>query len=325
MERLCFVALMALVLDYLIGDPDWLWRKIPHPVAVFGAAIKFFDRQFNRQSICQPYRKIYGCLAILALLSLAFIVAFYVHILFLKLNFFGIVLEAFVASIFIAQKSLVDHVHNVAKAFQLHSLQQARKAVSMIVGRETENLDEGAVSRAAIESLAENSSDGVVAPVLWYLVLGLPGLVCYKMLNTADSMIGYKNARFKDFGWASARLDDIANFIPARLTALIIIIALYVFSGKSSAKEAFKVVARDARCHHSPNAGFPECAFAGGLGIRLLGPRIYDGTLVEEPFQNSDGKAALPADIDRAIKLFNQSMTVLSMMILVLLIVAVCV
>lgn len=325
MVRLCFVALMALVLDYLIGDPDWLWRKIPHPVAVFGAAIKFFDRQFNRQSMHRPCRKIWGCLAILALLALAFIVAFYVHTLFLKFGFLGVVVEAFIASIFIAQKSLVDHVQNVAKAFQQHSLQQARKAVSMIVGRETKNLDEGAVSRAAIESLAENSSDGVIGPVFWYLILGLPGIVCYKMLNTADSMIGYKNARFRDFGWASARLDDLANFIPARLTALIVIFTLRVFSGKSSAINAFKVVARDARFHHSPNAGFPECAFAGGLGIRLLGPRIYDGILVEEPFQNSDGKAAQPTDIDRALRLFHQSMAVFFMMILSLLIVAVCV
>lgn len=325
MERLCFVALMALVLDYLIGDPDWLWSKIRHPVAVFGAAIKFFETRLNRQSLKPSSRKLNGCFAILALLILTFVVGFYIHIFFLKLNFLGVILEALVASIFIAQKSLVDHVQNVAKAFQQHSLQQARKAVSMIVGRETENLDEGAVSRAAIESLAENSSDGVVAPIFWYLVLGLPGLVCYKMLNTADSMIGYKNARFKDFGWASARLDDIANFIPARLTVLIIIITLRVFSGKSSAINAFNVVARDARFHHSPNAGFPECAFAGGLGIRLLGPRIYDGTLVEEPFQNSNGKDALPADIDRSIKLFKQSMAVLFMMILALLIIAVCV
>lgn len=325
MERLCAVALMALVLDYLIGDPDWLWRKIPHPVAGFGAAIKFFETRLNKQSLNPSSRKLNGCFAILALLVLTFVVGFFIHVLFLKLNFLGVILEALIASIFIAQKSLVDHVQAVAKAFQQQSLNQARKAVSMIVGRETENLDEGAVSRAAIESLAENSSDGVVAPIFWYLILGLPGLFCYKMLNTADSMIGYKNARFKDFGWASARLDDVANFIPARLTALIIIIALRVFSGRSSAMNAFNVVASDARSHHSPNAGFPECAFAGGLDVKLLGPRIYNGILEEEPFQNSQGKAAVPADINRAIKLFKQSMGVLFVMIAVLLLIAFCV
>ncbi len=267
-------------------------------------------------------RKCFGIIAILVLLLATFIIALIIHALLLQLGFAGIIIEALVASIFLAQKSLVDHVARVEKAFKQGSLDEARGAVSLIVGRETKNLDESAVCRAAIESLAENSSDGVVAPVFWYLILGLPGLFCYKLVNTADSMIGYKNERFKDFGWASARLDDVVNFIPARLTAFIVILTSGLFINRKAAAKSLEVVKKDARHHHSPNAGFSECAFAGALDVKLLGPRIYSGEAVDEPFQNESGKMARPDDIYRAIRLFKRSMDVLFLIILVVFLIA---
>lgn len=322
MGRLCFVLLLALLIDRSIGDPDWIWRKVPHPVAAFGAGIKWFETRFNRKSMSSRRRKWFGIIAILVLLLVTFIIGLIIHALLLQLGFTGIIIEALVASIFLAQKSLVDHVGKVEKAFKQGSLVEARGAVSLIVGRDTKNLDESAVCRAAIESLAENSSDGVVAPVFWYLILGLPGLFCYKLVNTADSMIGYKNERFKDFGWASARLDDAVNFIPARLTAFIVILTSGLFINRKAAAKAIEVVRKDARHHHSPNAGFPECAFAGALDVKLLGPRIYSGEAVDEPFQNESGKMAGPDDIYRAIRLFKRSMDVLFFIILVLFLIA---
>ncbi|MCT6823488.1 adenosylcobinamide-phosphate synthase CbiB [Bartonella apis] len=318
MERLCFVLLLALLIDRSIGDPDWIWRKVPHPVAAFGAGIKWFETRYNRKSMSSRRRKWYGISALLILLLATFIIGLVIHLLLLELGIAGIIIEALFASTLLAQKSLVDHVGKVEKAFKQGSLIEARNAVSLVVGRETKNLDESAVCRAAIESLAENSSDGVVAPVFWYIILGLPGLFCYKLVNTADSMIGYKNERFKDFGWASARLDDVVNFIPARLTAIIVILTSGLFINRKAAAKSLEVVKKDARHHHSPNAGFPECAFAGALDVKLLGPRIYSGKAVDEPFQNESGKMARPVDIYRAIRLFKRSMDVLFLIILVL-------
>ena len=322
MGRLCFVLLLALLIDRSIGDPDWIWRKVPHPVAAFGAGIKWFETRFNRKSMSSRHRKWFGIIAILVLLLVTFIIGLFIHRFLLQLGFTGIIIEALVASIFIAQKSLVDHVGKVEQAFKQGSLVEARSAVSLIVGRETKKLSESAVCRAAIESLAENSSDGIVAPVFWYLILGLPGLFCYKLVNTADSMVGYKNERFKDFGWASARLDDVVNFIPARLTAFIVILTSGLFINWKAAAKALEVVKKDARHHHSPNAGFPECAFAGALDVKLLGQRIYSGKAVDEPFQNDSGKMADPDDIYRAIRLFKRSMDVLFLIILVLFLIA---
>jgi len=321
-ERLCFILLLALLIDRSIGDPDWLWRKVPHPVAAFGAGIKWFETRYNRKSMSSRRRKWYGIGALLILLLATFMVGLVIHMLLLELGIAGIIIEALFASTLLAQKSLVDHVGKVEKAFKQGSLVEARNAVSLIVGRETKNLDESAVCRAAIESLAENSSDGVVAPVFWYIILGLPGLFCYKLVNTADSMIGYKNERFKDFGWASARLDDVVNFIPARVTAFIVVLTCGLFINRKAAAKSLEVVRKDARHHHSPNAGFPECAFAGALDIKLLGPRIYSGEAVDEPFQNESGKMARRADIGRAIRLFKRSMEVLFLIILVLFLIA---
>jgi adenosylcobinamide-phosphate synthase len=206
-----------------------------------------------------------------------------------------------IASTLIAQRSLYQHVANVRTAFAEGGLAEARQAVAMIVGRDPEQLDEAGVSRAAIESCAENFSDGVVAPVFWLALFGLPGILVYKAINTADSMIGHRTTRYENFGWAAARLDDLTNLAPARLAGGLLALAAPLVRGSIAA--AWRVMRRDATKHRSPNAGWPESAMAGALGLALAGPRIYGGTTVDDPFLNAEGRqAATPEDIGRALK-----------------------
>ncbi|EJF88919.1 adenosylcobinamide-phosphate synthase CbiB [Bartonella tamiae] len=310
MERL-LILILALIIDRIVGDPHCLWKRIPHPVAIIGHLIAFLEKKINKKRFSSRLKRVLGFFMLLFLLFGAFAFGMVIHLIILYASWFGLLIEACVACIFFAQKSLSDHVLNVKEAFSQDGLKKAQKAVSMIVGRNTEMLDESAICRATIESLAENSSDGVIAPVFWYILFGLPGLIGYKTLNTADSMIGYKNDRYREFGWASARLDDVANFIPARLTALITLIALKFWHHKTSFYRALHVILKDANNHRSPNAGWPECAYAGGLNIQLAGPRYYDCVHVNEPFQNFNGTIAKPNDITRALHLFYQSMNVL--------------
>jgi adenosylcobinamide-phosphate synthase len=204
------------------------------------------------------------------------------------------------ASILLAQRSLYDHVARVSHGFAEGGVDGARRAVSMIVGRDPESLDEAGICRAAIESAAENFSDGVVAPVFWFVLFGLPGLVIYKAVNTADSMIGHRSPRHLAFGWASARLDDLLNLAPARLAGLLV--ALGAIAVRASPMEALAVMWRDARLHRSPNAGWPEAAMAGALGLALAGPRRYASGVVDDPYLNAEGRQeAKPQDIDRAL------------------------
>jgi len=219
---------------------------------------------------------------------------------------FGFVLEAILASTLLAQKALGDAVRAVAAALR-RSLPEGRAAVSHIVGRDPQALDEPGVARAAIESLAESTSDAVIAPLFWLLLLGLPGIVLYKAVNTADSMIGHKTERHLEFGWASARFDDLLNLIPARLAALLIAGAAFFVKG-AQPEAAWSTALRDAEKHESPNAGWPEAAMAGALGFALGGPRSYDGEVVDLP-SFGDGRAALGAeDIDRALKLYAMTL-----------------
>lgn len=303
------------MIDRLIGDPDWLWKKLPHPVVVFGNMISFCEKSFNLSKKTKKMRFWFGCFSILVLICIAGLVGYIIHIVCTLWPVGGVAVEAIIASFFLAQKSLADHVKAVAIAFDHSGLKSARHAVSMIVGRDPNQLDESAITRAAIESLSENSSDGIIAPVFWFIVLGLPGLMAYKMLNTADSMIGHKNERYKDFGCASARLDDVANYIPARLSGVIAMIASFTLWGKGAAERAFYTMIADAHHHRSPNAGWPETAYAGALNIQMSGPRIYGGVMVDEPFQNHAGKVAHPHDIGRALQLFNRSMTLLTVFV----------
>ena len=291
------ILLVALLLDRLIGDPDWLWRRLPHPVVWFGKLIGWGDAFLNDSAIPDASRRQRGVVLVICLVvgSLAF--GFLLHLLFSSLGMLGFALEVLAVAVLLAQKSLLDHVRAVAQGLRAQDLEGGRQAVSMIVGRDPTTLDEAGVSRAAIESLAENFSDGVVAPAFWYAVLGLPGLLAYKMINTADSMIGHLSDRYRAFGWAAAKLDDLVNWPAARLAALLII-----FNKPSIFRESWELVRRDASLHRSPNAGWPEAAMASVGGLALGGPRIYAGDIADEPFINDAGrKDSGPDDIERCL------------------------
>ncbi|MBX5173075.1 cobalamin biosynthesis protein [Rhizobium sp. NZLR1b] len=307
------VLLLALLLDRIAGDPQWLWSRVPHPVVIFGAAISYADRQLNSASLTGSRRRMNGVAAILALLLLAVAAGFVFNRFFALFGLAGILLETGLVAIFLAQKSLADHVAAVAVALRDVGLAGGQAAVSQIVGRDPETLDEPAVCRAAIESLAENFSDGVVAPALWYAVFGLPGLLVYKMLNTADSMIGHKSEKYIDFGWASARLDDIANWPAARFSILLIAAGAWVRRGTSACRQAVRVAMRDGGLHRSPNSGRPEAAMAGALNVQLAGPRIYGGVIVTEPMINNAGRdIATAGDVEDGVSVFYASCMVLA-------------
>ncbi|ASY56911.1 adenosylcobinamide-phosphate synthase CbiB [Sinorhizobium sp. CCBAU 05631] len=294
------ILVVALIIDRIVGDPDWLWERLTHPVVLFGKAIGVFDAALNRGGH-GGWLKMRGVAAIVILVAASMLLGVVLNRLFDVLGALGFVLEALTVAVFLAQKSLADHVRRVADGLRRDGLEGGRKAVSMIVGRDPKTLDEPGVCRAAIESLAENFSDGVVAPALWYAIAGLPGLFAYKMLNTADSMIGHKSQKYLHFGWASARLDDLVNLPAARLSALLIAAGARLKRGAEAAKAAIEVAKSDHAFHRSPNSGWPEAAMAGALDIQLAGPRVYGGARVEEPMINRPGRAvATAADIDDA-------------------------
>ena len=309
------VLLVALIVDRIIGDPDWLWRRISHPVVIFGHAIGFADRHFNRASDSGPGRRRKGRIAIAGLLAVAAICGWILAWLFDGLGGAGLVLEVLVVAVFLAQKSLADHVAAVADGLRENGLAGGRKAVSMIVGRDPDVLDQAGISRAAIESLAENFSDGIVAPAIWYALLGLPGLLAYKMLNTADSMIGHLNERHRDFGRGAAKLDDLANWPAARLSAMLIAAGAGLVKGLLAMRRAAEVSLTDSGLHRSPNAGWPEAAMAGGLGLALAGPRQYGGEMVMEASLNASGRTEAGAgDILDALKIFRRACDCLALM-----------
>jgi adenosylcobinamide-phosphate synthase len=297
-----FIVVAALAFDALIGDPDWLWRRLGHPVAWIGALIGVLDRGLNREDRSQQQRKLAGIASMAAMVAVSVAVGVLVQTTVQRLPM-GNIMLALIASIFIAQRSLYQHVAGVRLAFAEGGLAGARKAVARIVGRDPEQLDEAGVCRAAIESCAENFSDGVVAPVFWLALLGLPGLIAYKTINTADSMIGHRTERYKSYGWAAARLDDLVNLVPAQLSALLLASAAPIAGGTIG--NSLKVVKRDASKHRSPNAGWPESAMAGALGVALAGPRRYATHMVEDPFLNAEATSpAVPDDIGRALDLY---------------------
>lgn len=308
-----YVLFIALVLDRAVGDPENAWRRIPHPVVLFGKAVSYLELNFNRKGLSDRDRRAYGIMAILALLIGSVLVGVLISRLLLQAGLFGILIEIAIVAILLAQKSLADHVFAVGEGLRKDGIAGGRKAVAMVVGRDPNLLDRSGVCRAAIESLAENFSDGVVAPALYYAVFGLPGILAYKMLNTADSMIGHKTPRYREFGWASARLDDVANWPAARLSALFIAIGTWFRRGRASARKSVSVALRDHGLHRSPNSGWPESAMAGALDVALAGPRTYAGEQVMEPLQNSAGKSNIgPTDVDNAIEVFWAACTVLT-------------
>ncbi len=300
------LALTALVIEAAFGFPDVLYRRIGHPVGWIGALIARCDRAWNRLEFSFECRRIAGVGTLLLLLAVSGISATVIFQLaqhFLA-GFAATLVCGAVASTLLAQRSLDVHVRAVADALEQEGIEAGRRAVSMIVGRDTAGLDEAGISRAAIESLAENFSDGVVAPLFWLLVAGLPGIFGYKAINTADSMIGHKSDRYLAFGWASARLDDLVNLPASRLSALWLVLAAAALSGLSP-RGAISAVWRDANGHRSPNAGWPEAAMAGALGLRLAGPRAYDGAVVDDRWIGDGRETAGAGDIRLALRQYR--------------------
>ncbi len=281
----------ALVLDAVFGEPDAVWRRFPHPVSFAGNVIGKLEARFN----AGEFRRLRGALVTAALGVASLVAGVAIHLLP-----DGGVIEALLAASLLAQKSLADHVRDVADALRA-SLDAGRASVSRIVGRDPAQLDSGGVARAAIESAAESFSDGVVAPAFWFAVAGLPGLLLCKVVNTADSMIGHRSERFREFGWAAARLDDVMNWVPARLSAVLIALA-------HGSMDAVRIMRRDAGSHRSPNAGWPEAAMAGVLGVALSGPRSYAGRLHDFPYVNGAGRRnAGPWDVEASVRVIWRS------------------
>ena len=293
--------LVALLVDRAVGEPERLWRRLPHPVVLIGRAITFLERRLLVVDDAAEAKRRRGRLLIAIVVAASLLVGWLLQLalLALPLGWFWL---GIVMSTLIAQKSLIDHVRAVATGLAI-DVEAGRAAVAKIVGRDTEGLDAGGIGRAATESLAENLSDGVIAPVFWAVLLGLPGLLAYKAINTADSMIGYLNDHYADFGRATAKLDDLVNLVPARLTALFCVI---MAPGLGSVGEGLRIMWRDSRLHRSPNAGWPEAAMAGVLGLKLSGPRIYHGRSTAEPWVGDGDPEIGSEEIARALRLADR-------------------
>jgi adenosylcobinamide-phosphate synthase len=302
---------VALAVDAVFGWPERLFRIIGHPVTWLGRLIEALDAAWNRDSDPPAFRRAVGVVATFATTALPVVLAWIVQAQ-LTTEWSRIVIAGILAWPFVALRSLHDHVAAVARPLQSGDIEAARAAVSHIVGRDPSSLDEGAIARAAIESLAENTSDGIVAPVFWGVLFGLPGIVGYKAINTLDSMIGHRTIRHKAFGWAAARIDDLANFVPARLTGFLFAVVA------QSPSTAWSCMARDARRHRSMNAGWPEAAMAGALGVRLSGPRVYQGSVAEEPWLNEGARDPRAEDILAGLKLYRRAMILLAGALIIL-------
>ena len=301
LEGIAQALLLALIIDRLIGDPGWLYRYVPHPVEIIGGVISDLERwSFGQVATARTLFE-RGRMTTVILVLASFLVGLLIQWLCLLLPF-GWIILAVLMSTLLAQVSLADHVRAVADGLD-EGLAEGREAVAHIVGRDPDQLDEHGVARATIESLAENFSDGVVAPAFYAFVLGLPGILAYKAINTADSMIGHKSERYLHFGRFAAQLDDAANWLPARISALLITVAARFMPGASFVN-AWQTVGRDAELHRSPNGGWPEAAMAGALDIRLSGPRSYQGELTEDPWIGIGNPDLTSSDIDRALRLF---------------------
>jgi len=298
---ICLAALAALILDALLGEPDWLYRRAPHPVAWLGARIAAGEVIWNRDDQSEASRFRRGLALTLAVTLLALVVGLILGLIFWAIPM-GWLLEALLAAMLLAGRDLYDHVAAVARDLA-RSLPEGRAAVAHIVGRDPDAQDQGGVARAALESLAENFSDGLVAPLFWYLLLGLPGLLAYKAINTLDSMLGHHTPRYAAFGKAAARLDDGVNFVPARLAGGLIALAALALP-KARAGRAWRTMLRDAPRHRSPNAGWQEAALAGALDFALAGPRVYPDETVDDPWMG-DGRSELgPVDIRAGLRLY---------------------
>lgn len=301
----------AMAVDALVGWPAWLFARIGHPVTWLGRLIGAIDAGWNRDSDPPALRRAAGVAGALVVIALAIGIGWGVQRAFPD-GWIRVALIGVLAWPLVALRSLHDHVAAVAKPLGAGDIAGARAAVSRIVGRDPASLDDAGIARAAIESLAENASDGIVAPVFWGALFGLPGIFGYKAINTLDSMIGHRSDRHEAFGWAAARIDDVANVIPARLTGLLFVLLA------PRRSEALSCMLRDARQHRSPNAGWPEAAMAGALGVRLSGPRIYHGSVTHEPWLNEGARDPLAADIAAGLTVYRRAMLLLAGMLAIL-------
>jgi adenosylcobinamide-phosphate synthase len=296
---------VAMAVDALVGWPAGLFARIGHPVTWLGALINLLDARCNRNCDAPALRRAAGIAAALLVIALAAGVGLALQLEFSH-GWSRVVLVGMMSWPFVALRSLHDHVAAVARPLQAGDIAGARVAVAQIVGRDPAILDEAGIARAAIESLAENASDGIVAPVFWGALFGLPGIIGYKAINTLDSMIGHRTERHEAFGWASARIDDLANVVPARLTGLLFALLA------PRPLDSMACMIRDARRHRSINAGWPEAAMAGALGVRLSGPRIYHGSSAEEPWLNDAARDPRAADIARGLAIYARAMILLT-------------
>jgi adenosylcobinamide-phosphate synthase len=303
---------VAMAMDALVGWPDRLFARIGHPVTWLGKVIAALDARWNRDTDPASTRRVAGVAAALFVIVAAATIGWAVQRI-VPFGLVGSTLLGLLAWPFVAFRSLYDHVAAVRDPLRAGNIDSARNAVSMIVGRDPQALDDAGIARAAIESLAENASDGVVAPLFWGVLFGLPGIIGYKAVNTLDSMIGHRSPRHEAFGWAAARIDDVANFIPARLTGLL----FALFAGERRA-QAMSCMWTDARRHRSPNAGWPEAAMAGALGIKLCGPRAYHGEVADEPWLNATARDPAALDVTRALELYVGVMFALAVLLAVM-------
>jgi adenosylcobinamide-phosphate synthase len=296
---------VAMAIDALVGWPAWLFARIGHPVTWLGALINVLDARCNRDADAAALRRAAGFAAALLVIAVAAGFGWALQAEF-STGWSRVVIVGIMSWPLVALRSLRDHVAAVALPLQAGDIAGARIAVAQIVGRDPAILDEAGIARAAIESLAENASDGIVAPVFWGALFGLPGIIGYKAINTLDSVIGHRTERHEAFGWASARIDDLANLVPARLTGLLfVLIAPRRFDSMAR-------MMRDARRHRSINAGWPEAAMAGALGVRLSGPRIYHGSIADEPWLNEAARDPHAADIAQALAIYARAMILLT-------------
>ncbi|SDT05283.1 adenosylcobinamide-phosphate synthase CbiB [Bradyrhizobium canariense] len=298
------ILIVAFSIEAVLAYPATLFRAIGHPVSWIGALIAALDSRLNRPDYSFALRRAAGVATVLLLLAGSLSAGVVLEMAVPAIPYLGFAIVVLVVAMLISSGNLDQHVRAVTTALRADGLAGGRRSIAKIVGRDPDTLDEAAICRAAIESLAENASDGVTAPALWLLLGGLPGMIAYKAINTADSMIGHLSERHRAFGWAAARLDDLVNLPASRLTGLMFIAAAAVVPG-ASASSAWRAYRRDARLHRSPNAGWPEAAMAGALGLRLAGPRIYSGVLVEDHWMGDGRAEATVRDIDRALMLYR--------------------
>jgi adenosylcobinamide-phosphate synthase len=299
------MAAFALVIEYFVGYPQSLQRAVGHPVEWIGKLIAYLDEGLNDPDSEASDQRNHGIFAVVAICVVVGVPALIVERLLLSFQY-GWIINTLVATAFIAQKSLRDHVTAVARTLP-QSIISARQEVAKIVGRDPSTLDESGVAKAALESLAENTADGITAPIFWFAIAGLPGMVIYKAINTADSMIGHKSEKYLHFGWAAAKLDDLVNLPASRLTGLMFAAAAW-FKSKTRAQAALNAMWRDAGKHQSPNAGWPEAAMAGALDLKFGGPRQYDGETVQLPYMG-DGRGQMNAsDIGNGLELYDRAL-----------------